>query len=185
MKDVGTWLHLAARALVLERSAYRDIIANGRMTGPALLLGLFFSALGGYFRADASSSLVSLIARPVSWLIGVLAIYIAGRLLTRKGTFTQTLRGQGFAQVVHIIDLLALVPVLAPVALFLSTLLLFIASWMGAAVAHQTHGWRTLIFPVIMLIIIILIPVLVLLMLGSVVLSLDSILAQLGLSAGG
>ncbi|MEI2756025.1 MAG: phage holin family protein [Chitinophagaceae bacterium] len=45
LKDVRTWLPLAGRALVLDRSAYQEVVDDERMTGPALLLGLGLLAL--------------------------------------------------------------------------------------------------------------------------------------------
>jgi hypothetical protein len=69
---------------------------------------------------------------------------------------------------------------LAPLALFLGTLLGFIASWMGAATAHNTQGWRTLVLPFLAIFLTILLPVILLIMLGSIVFSIESVLQQLG-----
>ena len=117
--------------------------------------------------------------RSIGWLFGVLAVYLTGRLLTRKGAFVQTLRALGFAQSARIVLLVSIIPALAPLALFLSTILTFIATWMGAAAAHHTRGWRTIILPLVLLLIIILIPLMLLLMVGGVALSVESIFGQL------
>ncbi len=181
LRDVRTWLNYALRALVLDRSAYHDVLRIRRMTGPALLIGLFFAALSGYFRADPGQELLGILGSVVIWPFYVLAIFWAGRLLTGKGTFTRTLRALGFAHFVYILDLLALIPPLAPLALFISALLAFLASWMGAAEAHETHGWRTFILPILGLAIIILVPLALTAMISGAVIGLESALARLGL----
>jgi hypothetical protein len=151
------------------------------MTGPALLLGLFFAALSGYFRAEPGLELLSVLVSIVIWPVSVLAVFWAGRLLTHKGYFTRTLRGLGFAQIVFVVDLLALVPPIAPLALILTAILSFLATWMGAAEAHETRGWRTFVLPLLSLIVTILIPVILIAMVGGLVIGLESILARLGL----
>ena len=151
------------------------------MTGPALLLGLFFAGLSGYFRAEPGQELFSVLGGMVIWPVSVLAVFLAGRLLTRKGNFTRTIRGLGFAHVVFIFDLLALIPPIAPLALILTTILAFLAMWMGAAEAHETRGWRTLMLPLLGMIVAVLIPLVLTAMLGGFVIGLESIFARLGL----
>jgi uncharacterized membrane protein YvlD (DUF360 family) len=181
IKDVRTWFSYGLHALVLDRSAYHDIVRSKRMTGPALLLGLFFAALSGYFRAEPGLELLSVLGSMLIWPVSVLAVFWAGRLLTHKGYFTRTLRGLGFAHVVYVFDLLALIPPIAPLALILTAILVFLATWMGAAEAHETRGWRTLVLPVLGMIVIILIPVVLTAMVGGLAIGLESIFARLGL----
>jgi len=178
LADVRTWVPLAAKALVLDRAAYQEVVHNHKMTGPAFVLGLVLSFFQGYINADRNVGLLALMS-PIGWLFGVLAVFLTGRLLTHRGSYTKTLRALGFAQAARVILLVSFVPVLAPLALFLSTTLTFIATWMGAAVAHQTRGWRTIILPLVLLFIIVLIPVMLLLMFGGVALSVESIIGQL------
>ena len=52
LKDVRTWLGYASHALILDRSTYQNIVNDRRMTGPALLLGVGFSAISAFLRAD-------------------------------------------------------------------------------------------------------------------------------------
>ena len=181
IKDVKTWFSLALHALVLDRSAYHDIVNDKRMTGPALLLGLFFAGISGYFRAEPGQELLSVLGSILIWPVSVLAIFWAGRLLTRKGYFTRTLRGLGFAQVVYVFDLLAFIPSIAPLALILTAILAFLATWMGAAEAHETRGWRTLLLPFLGMIVAVLIPVVLTAMVGGLAIGFESILARLGL----
>lgn len=182
VKDVRTWLPLAGRALLLDRSAYREVANSKHLTGPALLLGVGATALTSLRRTDAGLGMLPwLLVNLVSWLFVVLAVFFAGRLLTRKGNYTRTLRGLGFAQVVSLIELVAFIPPLASLAVFLGTLLGFVAVWMGAAAAHDTRGWRTLLLPFLALVVSVLIPLVALVMLASVALSFDSVLEQLGL----
>ncbi|MCP4362447.1 MAG: hypothetical protein GY796_30950 [Chloroflexi bacterium] len=180
LKDVRTWLSLAGRALVLDRSAYQEVVANERMTGPALLIGILIMVLSGLFRVEPDLVLLFILARVTTWFFSVFAVFVTGRLLSHQGNYTRTLRGLGFAHTVLLIELVALIPPLAPLALFIGTLMGFISSWMGAAAAHNTHGWRTIILPFLAGLITILIPILMLAMLGSIVFSIESVLQQLG-----
>jgi len=73
------------------------------------------------------------------------------------------------------------VPAIAPLAVALTSLLAFLATWMAAAVAHETHGWRTFVLPVLGLLVIILIPLALTAMFGGAVIGVESVLEQLGL----
>jgi uncharacterized membrane protein YvlD (DUF360 family) len=181
LRDVRTWIRYARHALVLDRSAYHDIVRDKRMTGPALLLGLFFSGLSAYIRVETGRELIAVLAGAAAWLVSVLAIFWAGRLLTRKGYFTRTLRGLGFAHVVGILDLLDLIPALAPFAIFLTTVVTFLAVWMGAAEAHETRGWRTFALPFLGLAVMIIIPLVAAAMFGGAIIGLESLLERVGL----
>lgn len=180
LKDMKTWLSLAARVLVFDRSAYQEIVNDKRMTGPALLLGIVIMIVTGILQTDAEWIFIYIIVRTIAWFFSVLCVFIVGRILSRQGNYTRTLRGLGFAHVVYLVELVALIPPLAPLALFLGTVMGFISSWMGAAIAHNTSGWRTIILPFMAGFVTILIPFLVLVMLGSIVLSFESVFKQFG-----
>ena len=151
------------------------------MTGPALLLGVGFSAISAFLRADPGYELLSVFVGIFAWLLSVLAIFWAGRLLTRKGYFTRTMRGMGFAQSVHILDLLTLIPALGPIAVFLTSTVFFLATWMAAAEAHETHGWRSLILPLLGIVVIIMIPIAVIGLAGGMIIGLEAIFERIGL----
>jgi hypothetical protein len=79
----------------------------------------------------------------------VLVVTIAGRLLGGKGDFLATLRGLGFARSVMVLGLLAFIPAIAPLTGFLVLVMAFFAAWMGASQAHELRGWRSLLLPVL------------------------------------
>ena len=151
------------------------------MTGPALLLGLFFAGLSGYFRAEPGREVFSILVALAAWPVSVLAIFWAGRLLTRQGYFTKTLRALGFAHVVYIFDFLALIPPIAPIAIFITAVVSFLATWMAAAEAHETRGWRTFVLPLLGLAVIVLIPLVLGVMFGGVIIGVESVLERVGL----
>jgi hypothetical protein len=182
LRDVKTWTSLAIHALVLDRSTYREIVNDRRLTGPALLLGFVFAGISGYFRAVPGQELLGVLETMLIWPVSVLAVYWAGRILTRKGYFTKTLRGLGFAHVAYVLDLLAFIPYMAPLAKFLAVLVSFLATWMAASEAHETRGWRTFVLPLISALIMILIPLVLTAMFAGAVVGLESILERLGLA---
>lgn len=47
--------------------------------------------------------------------------------------------------------LLGMAPSLQPVASFLAIVLSLVGVWLGAAEAHRTRGWRTLVFPIVVI----------------------------------
>ncbi len=181
LKDVRTWLSYASHVLILDRSTYQNIVNDRRMTGPALLLGVGFSAISAYLRADPGFELLSVFVGIFAWLLSVLAIFWAGRLLTRKGYFTRTMRGLGFAQTVNILDLLALIPPFAPIAVFLTSTVFFLATWMAAAEAHETYGWRAFILPFLGIVVMIIIPIAVIGLAGGLIIGLEAIFERIGL----
>ena len=83
------------------------------------------------------------------WFVAVLVLFLAGHWLTKKGTFTKTFRAVGFAQSVYMLAILALFPSLEPSIGFLVLVLSFLAHLGGAAAAHETRGWRTILLPVV------------------------------------
>ena len=185
LKDVRTWLPLAGRALVLDRSAYQEVVDDKRMTGPALLLGLGLLVVFTWAkygpRIGPLLSLLLILGSIAFWFIQVLGIHVAGRVIADKGSYTRTLRGLGFANVVTLIRMIGLIPALAPLAAPIGIWLSIIAIWMGAAAAHNARGWRSIILPFLGVLFAVLVPVLAMMMLSGAVFSLESVLTQLGL----
>jgi hypothetical protein len=138
--------------------------------------------VSGLIQYDQENNLIPvyIVVRTIAWFFSVFAVFVVGRILSRQGNYTRTLRGLGFAHIVYLVELVALIPPLAPLALFLGTVMGFISSWMGAAAAHNTRGWSTIILPFLAGVVTILIPFLVLVMMGSIVFSIESVLQQLG-----
>lgn len=182
LKDARRWLPLAGRALVLDRAAYREIAADPRLTGPALLVGIVPIALSAWVRSEPGQEILNVLLRVIVWFFAVPAVFVAGRLLTHRGNYTRTLRGLGFAHVVYLVELVAFVPLLAPVALFLGTVLGFVSAWMGAAAAHSTRGWRTILLPLLTVAVLIIVPVLLVVLTGSFTFTVQQLLQSLGLA---
>jgi hypothetical protein len=145
---VSTWLGRAGRALVLDRTAYQEVVQDVTMTGPALLIGVLASALDSIVQAGGFNLWMAL-GEIGLWLLSVLVVTIAGRLLGGKGEFLATLRGMGFARSVFVLGLLAFFPAIAPLVGFLVLVLAFFAAWMGASQAHELRGRRSLLLPVL------------------------------------
>jgi len=146
--QVGTWLGRAIRAIVLDHSAYQEVVRDGYMTGPALLIAVLASVLVSVVQAGGFN-LWTALGNIGLWLLSVLVVTIAGRLLGGTGDFATTLRGIGFARSVFVLGLLAFFPVIGPLAGFLVLVLAFFAAWMGASHAHELRGWRSLLLPVL------------------------------------
>ena len=150
LRQVGVWLPLALRALVLDRAAYRAIATQADMTGPAVLIslvGVFIVALINT-RADLA------LAFPVRyglWLLTVLVMHGAAQLVRGKGTLMNTFRVLGFAQMVAFVQLLRLIPGLDNIAAFAASLLSLFVVWLSLSVAHRVRDWRTVLMPVLYL----------------------------------
>jgi uncharacterized membrane protein YvlD (DUF360 family) len=185
LRDVRTWLPLAGRALVLDRSAYQEVVDDERMTGPALLLGLGLLVVFTWAKYRPAIGpllgLLLILASIAFWFVQVLGIHVAGRVIADKGSYTRTLRGLGFAHVVTLVNMIGLLPALASLAAPIGTWVSVIAVWMGAAVAHNARGWRSIILPFLGVIFALLVPLIGGMMVSGAVLSLESLLAQLGL----
>ncbi|MEZ4771020.1 MAG: phage holin family protein [Caldilineales bacterium] len=104
IKAVSTWVPYALRAFIVDRESFAEVAHSRLMTGPGLLLGLLGSFVFGWLRSPGHNPLIGL-GSAGSWFLSVLAIYAAGRLLSRKGTYTRTMRTLGFAQVILLIEL--------------------------------------------------------------------------------
>ena len=105
----------------------------------------------------------------------------AGYLLTRQGNFTRTFRGVGFAQSVYLLGLLAFIPGLAAAIRVIVLLLAFVATWMGAATAFETRGWRTLLLPVVAFLVLVVGAVVLNILLAGAAFTIQNVLAGLGL----
>jgi hypothetical protein len=165
---------LALGAILLQRDAYRKISKDDWLTGPALLLGIlgtiiFSSTLLGKL------NLGMLVFHIVFWFITVLIMYLAGRLLRGKGTFTSVVRTVGFAQAVFLLDIFSIIPSLTPLVDFIIALVNFIAMWIGVASAHELKGWKTVILPVVYILVAVVGLVIIISVFGGLKLTIGSI----------
>jgi uncharacterized membrane protein YvlD (DUF360 family) len=149
--QVGVWTGRAARALLLDRTAYQEVAKDALMTGPALLLGLLATFIDTLIMEAGFDPLV-FVGRFIFWLASVLMVFTTGRVLSKKGEFTRTFRAVGFAQTAWLLGLLALIPAIAPLARLITAIVVFFSVWIGAAEAHETKGWRTILLPVMVVI---------------------------------
>jgi uncharacterized membrane protein YvlD (DUF360 family) len=150
LANVRVWLGYMLGALALDRTAYQAVSREALMTGPALLI-MVLGALVETATRVGGFDLGLFALRIGVWPLSVLLVFVAGRLLSRQGQYTRTLRAMGFAHSAYFIGLLTLIPPLARLAHVLTALLAFFALWIGASEAHGIKGWRTVLLPVIAL----------------------------------
>ena len=152
IREVAEWTELALYGLILDRSAYRAIAAQGAMTGPAVVISLA-GVLVSTLMEGSSTNIAGFAGRYLSryglWLFTVILIYGASRVLRGQGTFTQTFRAMGFAQIVSLLELLRVIPAIGPLVVALVTLFSLVVNWLAVAEAQRFRGWRTLALPVI------------------------------------
>jgi uncharacterized membrane protein YvlD (DUF360 family) len=154
LRQGRVWLPRTLLALVLDRSAYRDVARDPYMTGPALLIAFLAGLLEALVTSQSLTEAALVLAfRLVIWFLGVIAVFGAARLLGGTGSFTATLRGVGFAQILYVLDLLAMFPAISSLVRLITSLLVFVATWMAGLEAHDLHGWRGLLLPVARLVV--------------------------------
>jgi hypothetical protein len=180
LRRVKPWIKLALGALMLQRSAYRQIASQDSMTGPALLLGILGTAIFSIsLSTDFSWVLGS--CQIIAWFVTVLIMYLAGRLLRGNGTYSSVLRTMGFAQGIYLLNLFSFIPSITPIVRFIVSLLVFIGVWTGVATAHNLKGWRSLILPIIYVLVFLLGFVIIYTVIGGLNLTLESLAIDIGL----
>ncbi len=177
--QVGKWLGHAARTLTLDVENYREIAKDAYMTAPALLIAVLGSVLLAA-NSEAGLSLQMVLARLAAWLVAMVLLQIAARFLRGKAVGHQTLRVAGFAQTAHLILLLGFLPVIGPVARLLSMILATVGVWIGVATAHELKGWRSIILPVIYLVVIVVGAVFIASAITGIQLTINNLLAEVG-----
>jgi hypothetical protein len=183
---VRLWLSRALGAVVLSRSAYREVVSDPYMTGPALLIAFLASLLQALFGSQNPLEVVfGLFVRFLGWFLAVLVVFGAGRLLGGRGSFTATLRGVGFAQTMYLLELLALIPSLSSLVQLITSILVFVATWMAGLEAHQSRGWRSLLLPVAQLLVVVLSVVVLGSLIAGAEFTVEALLQEAGLLAPG
>jgi hypothetical protein len=151
----GRWIGRAARAFVLDRSAYKEVAQDPFMTGPSLAIGVLATVMALFVNLALNAGvarLLPLLAQRVAvWVIAALLVFGAGRIMAGKASFTAIFRVIGFAQVAYLFDLLAFIPGAAPLARLLTWVWLIFATWIGSAEALELRGWRGVILPLVVL----------------------------------
>jgi hypothetical protein len=175
------WVGRALRALVLDRSAYTEVAEDSYMTGPALLITIVAFALATIFSSQGWSW-PGYLGRLGGWLLGLLILVIAARPLGGRAGYTRTLRAVGFASMARFLALLAVFPVLQPVAILLTVVVTFFATWIGAVEAQKLRGWRGLVLPVVVIIVSTIGAIAIPALFAGAALTLQTFAAELGLA---
>ena len=187
IRQFGKWLGLAGRAARIDVSAYREITADQLMTGPALFIGLAAPVISTLLQ-NRALDMATWLQWLGAWIIQTLVIFGTGRVLTarversRKASYTKVFRGLGFAQSVVVLELLALIPPLAPFARGLTSIALLISTWVAAAIAHDLRGIRAVVFPLVMIVVFVVAVAVTLALLQGAAVSLQAIAQNLGLA---
>ncbi len=150
------------------------------MTGPALLIGSV-SVLITALAHRSGFNLLQVASSFVFWMLAVALVFAGGWLLTKRGSFTKTLRALGFAHTVYALSFLVLLPVFGPAANLAILAWGLLCVWMGAAIAHQTRGWRTVILPLVVLLVYVIGGAIVAILLAGAQFTVDALMANLGL----
>jgi uncharacterized membrane protein YvlD (DUF360 family) len=146
--NIQRWAGLATRAALLDHAAYNVIVRSPSLSVPALVISLASSTLASLVISHGFNA-VDWLARILMPPLLALAVFIAGRQVGSRATFTRVLRTIGFAQSAQLLQLLVFVPVVGPLARLLTVLLLSVATWMGASAAAELRGWRSLVVPLV------------------------------------
>jgi hypothetical protein len=174
------WVGRALRALTFDRSAYSEVARDSYMTGPALLLGAVGVVLNGLL-GSAQTHAGVLTGLIIVWPLLVLLLYMSGRVLGGQGTYSSTFRVTGFAFGGFLLLLLSLFPGTGALIRSVAALWVFLNVWLGAAQAQRLHGWRTLLLPIIYLIVVAVVGVVLRALFLGAGIALESLWTALGL----
>jgi hypothetical protein len=183
LSQVGKWLENALHAITLNRDAYIEIARDAYMTAPALLITLISQVLQ-VLNSEGRLNLPQILLRFVVWVITIVLLTIAARILRGKANFTSNLRVAGFAQSAHILELLGFIPVIGPLARIIALLLTIFGLWIGTAAANELKGWRTVLLPVIYIATVVISVVFLMSIIEGTVFTTDALLQDFGLLAG-
>ena len=180
LDQVGTWVGNALGCMMLNREAYENVVKNPYMTGPALLIGLVSVLLTTFIHGNVYGGL-GIASAIVLWLLAVALVFAAGWLLTKQGSFTKTFRVMGFGHAVYFLAVFTLFPVFGPAVNFAILAWGFISVWMGVATAFNTKGWRTLVLPLVVLLVYVIGTAIVAILLAGAAFTVQALLGQLGI----
>jgi hypothetical protein len=178
----GKWVGLALHCLLLNRSAYQEVVKDPYMTGPALLIMLVAVGVAAIVRYS-EISLAHILSGYVVWFGTALFIFLAGWFLSRRGSFTKTFRALGFAQVVVLIELFSFYPPIQSAVHAIAFVAGILTIWMGAATAHELKGWRAALFPIIAILVFVLGSMLVNSLLAGAQFTLQALWGDMGMQA--
>jgi hypothetical protein len=117
----------------------------------------------------------------VAWPFVVLFLLMTARVLSGKASYTSTFRVTGFAYFGYWLTALAIVPVVGPLFRVVGSLLAFLGVWLGVAQAHELRGWRTLVLPIVFLIVLIVVGVVLRALFMGAAITIDALMQEVGL----
>jgi uncharacterized membrane protein YvlD (DUF360 family) len=176
---IGVWAPLALRCLLLDRNAYAHVAKDPYMTGPALLILVLSTLLGGFTYYE-QLDLGPIFGYAGIWLVTALVIFGAGYLLSRRGTFTSTFRALAFTRVFVVLQLFSLYQPLEGAVHVVVFVMGLLGVWIAAATAHKLNGWRAAIFPLIALLVYVLGMVLIFVLFGGAQFTVQALLSDIG-----
>jgi hypothetical protein len=179
--DPSAWLGRAVRATFLDRTAFREVLNDPYSTGPALLIGLGAQLLLSLVR-EGRFDLWNVALTSALWLVAILALWVVGKPLGGQATFTGMLRAIGFAASANYIVLLGVFAVIRPLTSLAALMVSILAVWLGAAEAHGLRGWRTVVFPLVMIVVTIVGLAATDVVMGGATLTLQAMAHSLGLA---
>jgi hypothetical protein len=179
--QLSTWLGRAARAILLDANAFREVAADAFMTGPAVLIAVLMGILASVVRSGGVDP-VDIGLRLALFLVGALAVFGAARLLGGKSDFTPTLRALGFAQAPFIVELLTFLPPFGSLSRIIAVTLCFFGTWIGTAGAQDLKGWRGLVLPIVAVLVIVVSWYVLHALVAGAELTLDSLTRDVGVS---
>ena len=112
----------------------------------------------------------------------VFFIFLSGRILGGKGSFSRTLRTVGFAYTFKVYLVLAFIPVISGITKFLVLAISLVAFWIAGVQAHKLRGWRSLIFPLLVVAVVVISLVVIDVLVGGAAFTIDSMLQDLGVA---
>ena len=87
----------------------------------------------------------------------------------------------GFGHAVYLLSVFTLLPSFGQAISFAILTWGFIAVWMGAATAHNTKGWRTLVLPLVVLLVYVVGSAIVAILLAGAAFTFQALMAEIGL----
>ena len=149
------------------------------MTGPALLIGFIGLALSTIETTGALNA-SALIGNVVSWPLAVLLLYWAVRLLRGRTSYTEIFRVTGFAYFGYWLTILSVVPVVGPLLRLIGLILEILGLWLGTAQAVDLRGWRTLLLPLVYVLVVFAVTLVIVILMGGIAVTVESIRQDLG-----
>ena len=99
-----------------------------------------------------------------------------------RSKVNQALRALGFAHIVYLFTIFALLPNFRTSVNFAILIWGFLCVWMGAATAHRTRGWRTLVLPLVVMLVYVVGTAIVGVLLAGAEFTFQAVITELGLN---